>query len=77
MGDVFHPVLILSGRYDRICSVEASEFMATNISNVKLVVFEQSGHMTFVEENERYVNTVDAFFSQQKGDRTRENQRTR
>jgi pimeloyl-ACP methyl ester carboxylesterase len=27
----------------------------------ELVVFEESAHMTFVEENERYVATVRAF----------------
>jgi len=61
LGDIPQPVLILAGRYDRTCSVEAAEFMAANVPNAELVVFEKSGHMTFVEENEHYVNTVRAF----------------
>ncbi len=61
LGDIRHLVLILAGRYDRTCSVEAAEFMAANVPNAELVVFEKSAHMTFVEENERYVRTVRAF----------------
>jgi pimeloyl-ACP methyl ester carboxylesterase len=29
--------------------------------HAELVVFERSGHMTYVEENERYVEVVRAF----------------
>jgi proline-specific peptidase len=61
LGDIPHPVLILAGRHDRTCSVEAAEFMAANVPNAELIVFENSAHMTFVEENERYVSTVRAF----------------
>ena len=61
LGDIPQPVLILCGRYDRLCSVEAAEFMAANVPNAELVVFEKSAHMTFVEENERYVSIVRAF----------------
>jgi proline iminopeptidase len=61
LGDIRHPVLVLAGRYDRTCSVEAAEFMAAHVPNAELVVFEKSGHMIFVEETERYVSTVRAF----------------
>ncbi len=61
LEDIPQPVLILAGRHDRTCSVEAAEFMAANVPNAELVVFEKSAHMTFVEENERYVSTVRAF----------------
>jgi pimeloyl-ACP methyl ester carboxylesterase len=61
LGDIPQPVLVLAGRYDRTCSVEAAEFIAVNVPNAELVVFEKSAHMTFVEENERYVTTVRAF----------------
>jgi proline iminopeptidase len=64
LGDIPNPVLILAGRYDRTCSVEAAEFMAASVPNAELVVFEKSGHMTFVEENERYVNTIVEFLGQ-------------
>jgi proline-specific peptidase len=58
---VTQPVLVLAGRYDRVCSVEAAEAIAAGIPNAELVVFERSAHMTFVEENERYVAVVRDF----------------
>jgi proline iminopeptidase len=61
LGAIPQPVLILAGRYDRTCSVEAAEFMAAHVPNAELVVFEKSAHMPFVEENERYLSTVRAF----------------
>lgn len=61
LGDISQPVLVLAGRHDRTCSVEAAEFMAARMPYAELVVFEDSAHMTFVEENEGYVATVRAF----------------
>jgi proline iminopeptidase len=61
LGEVPQPVLLLAGRHDRVCSLEAHEFMAAQIPNAELVVFEESGHMTFVEENEKYLRVVDDF----------------
>ena len=61
LGDVTQPVLILAGRHDRTCSVEASEAIAEGVRQGHLVVFESSGHMTFVEQNEAYVRTVRDF----------------
>ena len=58
---VTHPVLVLAGRHDRVCSVPAAEAMATILPKAEMVVFERSGHMTFVEENERYLEVVGAF----------------
>lgn len=61
LGCVRHPTLVLAGRYDRTCSVEASEAIAQGLPDGELVVFEQSGHMTFVEETEKYIETVSSF----------------
>lgn len=61
LGDIIQPVLIMAGRHDRACSIDASEYMAANIPNSEFVIFEKSAHMTFVEENERYVHTVRSF----------------
>jgi pimeloyl-ACP methyl ester carboxylesterase len=41
--------------------VEAAEAMAQGLPDAELVIFEHSGHMTFVEENERYLETVRGF----------------
>jgi proline iminopeptidase len=52
---------VLTGRLDRTCTVEAAEAMAAPIPNAELVVFERSGHMTFVEEPERFLQVVGDF----------------
>jgi pimeloyl-ACP methyl ester carboxylesterase len=54
-------VLVIAGRLDRTCVVEGSEAMATGIPNSSLVVLEDSGHMTFVEEPEAYLSAVRGF----------------
>ena len=61
LGDVASPVLVLTGRHDRTCTVEASEAIALGVPDAELRVFEQSGHMTFVEEPELYVAIVRSF----------------
>jgi proline iminopeptidase len=63
LGDVTHPVLVLAGRHDRTCSPEAAEAMAAALPDAQLVVFEHSGHMTFVEENAGYVAAVRTFLT--------------
>jgi proline iminopeptidase len=61
LGNVTQPVLVLAGRHDRTCSVEAAEAIARGVPDAELVVFEESGHMTYVEENERYLAVVRDF----------------
>ncbi len=61
LGEVRHPVLVLAGRYDRTCAVGASEDMARRLPDAELAVFENSAHMTFAEENDRYLATLRRF----------------
>jgi proline iminopeptidase len=63
LGDVTQPVLVLAGRHDRACPVEASERMAELIPKADLHVFEESAHMTFVEEPEAYLDVVRSFLA--------------
>jgi len=70
LGAVTQPSLILVGRHERVCSVPAAEAMAAGIPRSELVVFENSGHMTFVEENERYLDVVRDFLNRHGGRRT-------
>ncbi len=67
LGNVTQPVLILAGRHDRTCSVEASWAIAESVRQGELVVFESSGHMTFVEENDAYVRAVRDFLQRHAG----------
>jgi proline iminopeptidase len=61
LGDVTHPVLVLAGRHDRTCVVEGGEAIAAGIPGAQLAVFEASGHFTFAEENEAYLDAVRRF----------------
>jgi proline iminopeptidase len=64
---VTQPVLVLAGRSDRTCSVDAAEAIARGVPNAQLVVFEHSGHMLFVEEQERYIEVVRSFLDRHAG----------
>jgi pimeloyl-ACP methyl ester carboxylesterase len=57
------PVLVLAGRHDRTCPPAAAQAMATGIRDATLVVFEHSGHMTFVEEQPLFLDTVRSFLT--------------
>ena len=61
LHEVSSPVLVLAGLHDRTCVVEAAEVTATGIDDAQVVVFEKSGHMTFVEEPESYIEAVARF----------------
>ena len=61
LGVVEHPVLVLAGRHDRVCPVGASQDMARRLPEAELVVFENSAHMTFAEEQDRYLAAVRQF----------------
>jgi proline iminopeptidase len=63
LKNVTQPVLVCTGRLDRVCTVGAAEATAAGLSNAELVIFERSGHMTFVEENERYIQVVRDFLN--------------
>jgi proline iminopeptidase len=63
LGDIASPVLLLAGRLDRSCDPKAAEAMAKAIPRNQLHVFERSGHMTFVEQNEDYLRAVGDFLA--------------
>jgi proline iminopeptidase len=63
LTNVTQPVLVLAGRGDRTCVVEGAEAMAKGLPHAELVIFENSGHMTYVEENEKYLDVVRSFLN--------------
>jgi len=69
LGEVTHPVLVLAGRHDRTCAAGASEDMAGRLPDAELVVFENSAHMMFAEEQDRYLATVRRFLDRVTGRR--------
>lgn len=48
------PTAIFHGDNDSVCDIRWSEYMAPRIPGCKLVRFAESGHVTFVEERERF-----------------------
>ncbi|MEO7839328.1 MAG: alpha/beta fold hydrolase, partial [Anaerolineales bacterium] len=64
LSDVTQPVLVLAGRADRTCVVEGAEAMAKGLPHAELIIFENSGHMTYVEENEKYLKVLREFLGQ-------------
>jgi proline iminopeptidase len=63
LSTVTQPVLVIAGRHDRTCSLPAAEAIAGGVPDGELVVLENSAHMTFVEESERFVAAVRSFVS--------------
>jgi pimeloyl-ACP methyl ester carboxylesterase len=61
LGEVTSPVLVLAGRLDRTCVVEAAEAIVAGVDDAQLVVLEGSGHMTFVEQPDVYIEAVSRF----------------
>ena len=63
LPEVTQPVLVLAGRHDRTCPAETSERMAGLLPRGELHVFEESAHMTFVEEPDRYLEVLRGFLA--------------
>jgi proline-specific peptidase len=61
LGEVRQPVLVLAGRHDRTCSVEASQVIADGVVGAELHIFENSAHMSFIEQTREYLHVVEAF----------------
>ncbi len=57
------PTLLISGRYDEATPATVQPFY-DRIADVRWTVFEESSHMPFVEEPERYRDVVGAFLAE-------------
>jgi proline iminopeptidase len=61
LPQVTQPTLVIAGRHDRTCSIAASQAIADGIPQSQMVICEESGHMTFVEENPKYLAEIRNF----------------
>ncbi len=61
LGNLMMPTLVGVGRYDWITTVRKSEVLYKAIPGSELVIFEQSGHFTFVEEQGKVLETLQRF----------------
>jgi proline iminopeptidase len=67
LAGVTQPTLVLTGRAERTCPAAGAEAIAAGIPGAELVVFENSAHMSFVEEPELYLEVVRDFLDRSVG----------
>ena len=62
LGEIDVPTLVTSGRHDE-CTPMQAEIVHRGIRGSEWVVFEDSSHMQFAEEPERYLDVLDGFLT--------------
>jgi L-proline amide hydrolase len=62
LGEIGVPTLITSGRYDE-CTPKLAEEAQRGIPGADRVLFEESSHMAFVEEPERFRSVLTDFLA--------------
>ncbi len=62
LGEIHTPTLILVGRDDFICPPSQAHILHEGIPNSELVIFENSGHLPWVEEPDTFFDTVHDWF---------------
>ena len=62
LGELHLPVLFTAGRYDKVTPAQA-EYYAGLVSDGQLTIFEQSAHMTMLDETDRYIDVVRTFLA--------------
>lgn len=68
LGEIGVPTLVTSGRHDE-CTPRIAETVHRGIAGSEWVLFEESSHMAFVEEPERYLAVLDDFLTRVERDR--------
>lgn len=62
--NIIAPTLVIAGAFDWVCTPLASRFLAQQIPHAQFVLFENSGHMPFIEEPERFDDLVVNFITE-------------
>lgn len=62
LGEIRIPTLVTCGRYDEVTPT-TNEVVHQSIPGSEMVVFEQSSHLCFVEEQERYLQVAGDFLA--------------
>jgi L-proline amide hydrolase len=62
LGEIAVPSLLTSGRHDELTPMQA-EIVHQGISGNEWVIFEESSHLPHVEEQQRYLEVLDAFLT--------------
>ncbi|MGI1805568.1 alpha/beta fold hydrolase [Exiguobacterium sp. TDN 0502] len=58
LGDIKVDTLIIHGRKDQVCPFEFAEAMQQEIPHARLEVFEESGHGTVLDEQDKFNDTL-------------------
>jgi proline iminopeptidase len=58
LGEIEAPALVIVGRHDWITSVRQAEELVAGLRRAELVVFEESGHYPFIEEQGWFLSVV-------------------
>lgn len=61
LHEIGAPTLVIGARHDWVTPVSQSEAIAAAIPDNELVIFEESGHSPFVEEQDGFLRTVRRF----------------
>jgi proline iminopeptidase len=63
LGEIKVPTLVLAGAHDAVTPRAAADALVAGIAGAELVVFEESGHFPFIEEQPRFLEVVRAFLN--------------
>jgi non-heme chloroperoxidase len=66
------PALVVTGADEKLVSVAAEELIASEMPDARVVVFEESSHCPFLEETDRFNETVGEFVRSPAEDRQSE-----
>lgn len=61
---VHNPVLVIAGRADKIATVKQAFEIQQLIPNSRIHIFNRSGHLPFVEENDLFTDVITEFLTQ-------------
>lgn len=62
IGGIGCPTLIIWGKHDRITKLESAYKFRKDIKSSSIVIFENSGHMPYAEEEEKFIKVLTQFF---------------
>ena len=62
LNRIKHPVLLVHGLNDKVCSVESSYYLAEHLGNPQLHIFGQCGHWTQLEKKDEFNFLIQEFF---------------
>lgn len=63
LGRVKAQVLVMAGRQDWICPIALADRLHADIANSRFAVFEQSGHLPWMEEREKFEGELSRFLA--------------